>query len=230
MKKLDGKHALVIGGSKGIGKSIVECFQKEGATVTSTFNKTNVPHQNIKALPLDITRLDSFEKFFEELNPPPDIFVINAFPPPHFSPTSVLDAHSYDAMFSAVKGTFFLLQRAADILPDHARIVVVSSGATVNPQIGNGAYAGAKAAIEKFCLSLSKELGARKITVNCVAPGFTRTEDFNMPDEMADQIIRQTPLGRLGESVDVAAAIVALTYPENHWINGQIIHVNGGVF
>lgn len=102
-------------------------------------------------------------------------------------------------------------------------------GAAAMAQPASGAYSGAKAAIEKFALSLSKELGARHITVNVVSPGVTETDGLVAPKEMIDMLVTQTPLGRLGQPTDVANAVVQLCADSMNWVNGQVIQVNGGI-
>ena len=93
----------------------------------------------------------------------------------------------------------------------------------------SGAYGGAKAAIEKFALGLSKEVGGKGIRVNVVSPGVTETDGLVAPQEMIDGLVAQTPLGRLGQPDDVAKAVVALCLPELAWITSQVIQVNGGI-
>jgi 3-oxoacyl-[acyl-carrier protein] reductase len=92
-----------------------------------------------------------------------------------------------------------------------------------------GLYAGSKAAIEQFALSLAKELGNRQINVNVVAPGVTQTEGLVAPKEMVDHLVGLTPLGRLGRPEDVANAIALLVSDAGKWINMQKIGVNGGI-
>ncbi len=97
------------------------------------------------------------------------------------------------------------------------------------PQPASGANAGAKSAIEKFALLLSKELGGKQITVNVVSPGVTQTDGLVAPKEMIDMLVAQTPLGRLGRVEDVAKATVQLCLPVMDWVNGQVIQINGGI-
>ena len=132
-------------------------------------------------------------------------------------------------MFDAVKGHYFALQQAAQHLGSGGKIIVLSSGAAAMPQPASGAYAGAKAAVERFALSLSKEVGQTQITVNVVSPGVTQTDGLVAPQAMIDVLVAQTPLGRLGQPDDVANAVVQLCLSEMGWVNGQIIQVSGGI-
>lgn len=92
-----------------------------------------------------------------------------------------------------------------------------------------GAYAGSKAAIEQFSGGLAKELGARGITVNTVSPGVTATDGLVLDQAQVDQLIAQTPLGRLGQPSDVADVVAMLASDDARWITGQHIRANGGI-
>ena len=94
---------------------------------------------------------------------------------------------------------------------------------------GGGAYAGSKAAVEQFSNSLAKELGERQITVNTVAPGVTDTDGLVLEQEQVDQLIAQTPLGRLGKPDDIASVIAMLVSDDASWITGQNIRATGGI-
>ncbi|HMO67002.1 MAG TPA: SDR family oxidoreductase, partial [Verrucomicrobiota bacterium] len=94
---------------------------------------------------------------------------------------------------------------------------------------GAGLYAASKAGGEQFALCLAKDLGPRRVTVNLVSPGITRTDGLIMPEAAIQHLVAQTPLGRLGEPGDVADAVVFLASEEARWINGQNLQVNGGI-
>jgi 3-oxoacyl-[acyl-carrier protein] reductase len=92
-----------------------------------------------------------------------------------------------------------------------------------------GAYAGCKAAIEHFSAALAKELGDRGITVNTISPGVTKTDGLVLALEQVNEMIAQTPLGRLGQPEDLADAVALLVSDDAHWITGQSIRANGGI-
>lgn len=92
-----------------------------------------------------------------------------------------------------------------------------------------GAYAGSKAAVEQFSNCLAKELGDRAITVNTIAPGVTDTDGLVLEQEQIDELISQTPLGRLGKPNDIAAAVSMLVSDDAGWITGQNIRATGGI-
>lgn len=244
MNRLANKRTILFGGSRGIGKALVLNLAREGAHVLFTYHgndeaayaveTTADPSGSVQGYKADLTSVADITATFEaaqkQFGGPPQLVIINAFPAPVFMPIAGFDEPSYDRMFAATKGTFFALQQAANSVEDGGTILVVSSGAAQNPQFGNGVYAGAKAAVERFTLSLAKELGSKQISVNAVSPGFTKTEEFNMPDDMQQMLVAQTPFGRLGQAEDVANAMLALVLPEAKWITGQIVQANGGIF
>lgn len=121
------------------------------------------------------------------------------------------------------------MQQAAHYMADGGRIVNISSSTTAMAIPAGGAYAGCKAAIEHFSAALAKELGARRITVNTVSPGVTETDGLVLEREQVNQLIAQTPLGRLGQSADLADAVALIVSDDAHWITGQSIRANGGI-
>ena len=130
-----------------------------------------------------------------------------------------------------LKGTINMLREAARRLRDGGRIVNFSSSVVGLYQPTYGVYAATKAGVEALTHILAKELGARGITVNAVAPGPTATALFLDDEDQAtiDRIAKAAPLGRLGQPDDIAAVVVFLAGPEGGWISGQVLRVNGGV-
>src|SRR5256885_1384278 len=97
--------------------------------------------------------------------------------------------------------------------------------------IGTANYAAAKAGVPGMTKSLARELGARNITVNCVAPGFVDTDMTRaLSEEQRTALLAQIPLGRLGEAADVAAAVAYLASPAAGYVTGTVLHVNGGMY
>jgi 3-oxoacyl-[acyl-carrier protein] reductase len=243
-RALESKKIIVTGGSRGIGKAIVLKLAEQGAHVLFTYQSNEAAAKAVQAeaqakggavmgIQVDITKLEDLKRLFEyvpsNFSGETDIYIGNAFPAAVFAPTAMMPEQGFDGMFAAVKGNYFALQQAAQHLNPGGKIIVFSSGAAAMPQFASGAYAGAKAAVERFALSLSKELGQQQITVNVVSPGVTETDGLVAPQEMIDALVAQTPLGRLGQPNDVANAVVQLCLPEMSWVNGQIIQVNGGI-
>jgi NAD(P)-dependent dehydrogenase (short-subunit alcohol dehydrogenase family) len=131
------------------------------------------------------------------------------------------------------KGVFFLTQKLLPLINDGGRIVNISTGLTRFAAPGSGAYASMKGAIEVLTRYMAKELGARGIAVNAVAPGAIAT-DFSggmVRDnpELNKRVAEMTALGRVGQPDDVGEAIASLLSNENRWVNGQRIEVSGGM-
>lgn len=242
--RLQGKLALVAGGSRGIGREVVIGLVREGSRVVFTYASNQSSAQSLvdecaaaggwaRAVKADIASISDMQSAFDAVQTlageRADIYIAAAFPPSVFMPTAMMSEAGYDSMFAAVRGHYFALQRAASAIRDGGRIVVFSSGAAHMPQPASGAYAGAKAALEQFALCLSRETGTRGVTVNVLSPGVTRTDGLVAPPEMVAMLVQQTPLGRLGEASEVAAAAVSLCLPGMGWVNGQVVHANGGI-
>lgn len=243
-QNLEGKKAIVAGGSRGIGKEIVLELARQGAQVLFTYagneaaakateEEAKQIQPSVLAVKADIANKEKMSNAFDlaekNFGGKADIYIAVAFPPAVFMPTAIFTDEAYDLMFNAVKGHYFAMQKAAQSLKNGGKIILFSSGAAAMPQPASGAYAGAKSAIEKFALSLAKETGSQQITVNVVSPGVTQTEGLVAPKEMIDMLVAQTPLKRLGRVEDVAHATVQLCMPTMNWVNGQVIQINGGI-
>jgi 3-oxoacyl-[acyl-carrier protein] reductase len=147
-----------------------------------------------------------------------------------FKPHVDLTDDDFDKIFSVnTRGAMYMLQAAATRIKDGGRIVQFSTGGTKMPLPGAGLYAASKAAGEQFALALAKEIGYRQVTVNLVSPGVTDTDGLIMPQAAIDQLIQQTPLGRLGQPGDIADVVAFLVSDDAHWMTGQNLQVNGGI-
>jgi 3-oxoacyl-[acyl-carrier protein] reductase len=243
MTSLKGKVAIVTGSSRGIGRAIAEHLGQLGANVVVTYagNRDKAEEVVAKiqqsgsdaiALAVDVRDWSQIQALFEQTIShfgKLDILVNNAAGKSIFKPTSDVTVEDYNTMFDITRGVYFAMQQAAHHLADGGRLISMSSSATVMPLPGAGAYSGCKAAIEQFSACLAKELGARGITVNTVAPGMTNTDGLVMPQAHIDQLVAQTPLGRLGQPTDIAHVVALLVSDEAHWITGQNIRANGGI-
>ncbi|HAS47283.1 MAG TPA: 3-ketoacyl-ACP reductase [Microscillaceae bacterium] len=237
------KVVIITGASQGIGKAIALELAKQPVKIAITYAGNQQKAEDVvsqitqlgresMAVKLDLKNLDTVKSLFstvEESLGKVDVLISNAYGRSIFKPLAMIEETEYDEAFAYTKGTFFLLQEAAQKIRDHGSILVFSSGATQMPTPAGGTYAGSKAAIERFAYSLGKELGNRKINVNVISPGVTQTESLVAPQEMVDQLVSQTPLGRLGTPQDIANAVVLLASDQGKWINMQNIGVNGGI-
>jgi 3-oxoacyl-[acyl-carrier protein] reductase len=151
----------------------------------------------------------------------------------HIRPIAIADAtdETYDETFAVnTKGTFLCLREAAKCMRSGGRIVNLSSTGVFTAHPGYAIYSAAKSAVEVFARVLCKELKGRNITVNCVAPGATATEQWlkGKSEELLKTIANLSPLNRLGTPEDIAGLVAFLVSPQGEWVNGQVIRFNGG--
>ena len=243
MSNLKGKTAIVTGSSRGIGRAIALRLAEDGANVVVTYHSSKdtaeevvneIKQKGVDAIALQVnvreiqSVRDLFSKAINHFGTV-DILVNNAAGKNIFKPNVQMTPEEYDSMFDITRGVYFALQEAAKQLADGGRIVNISTGGTSMATPGGGAYAGSKAAVEQFSNSLAKELGDRNITVNTLAPGVTDTDGLVLEQEQIDQLIGQTPLGRLGKPDDIASVVAMLVSDDAGWITGQNIRATGGI-
>lgn len=243
MKSLQGKVAIVTGSSRGIGRAIAERLGRDGAKVVVTYHGNQDKAEEVVAaikengseaiaIQVDVQEVEDVRNLFAKTLDyfgRIDILVNNAAGKNIFKPTAQMSEEEYNSMFDITRGVYFALQEAARHLADGGRIVSISTSGTAMAIPTGGAYAGCKAAIEQFSMGLAKELGSRGITVNTVSPGVTETDGLVLEQEQVDQLITQTPLGRLGQPDDVASAVALLVSDDAHWVTGQSLRANGGI-
>ena len=244
--------ALITGGSRGLGRSMALHLAARGVDVIVTYraaaSEANEVRDRIRALgrkavalPLDVTDSTSFDAFAKTVaaelertwgRSRLDYLVNNAGTSLHASIAETTPAQLDDAYQVHFKAPFLLTQRLLPLIVDGGRILNVSSGLARFTMPGWAAYAAMKAAVETLTRYMAKELGARRITVNVVAPGAIAT-DFSggmVRDnpEVNKRVADMIALGRVGQADDVGGAVAALLSPDSGWINGQRIEVSGG--
>jgi 3-oxoacyl-[acyl-carrier protein] reductase len=240
--ELEGKNAIVTGASRGIGRAIALGLAARGASVAVGYAANRERAEQVVgevaasggkavaigadlAQPSEVARL--FDKAERALGPL-DIVFANAADA-LVKPLVECTEEDFDRMFSInAKGVFFTLQQAASRLRDGGRIVATSTGGTQMFFTETSLYLGTKGAVEQFVRVLARELGDRGITVNALSPGFTNTD--LLPDRDRDVAAAASPLGRVGQPVDVADVAVFLAGDGGRWITGQNIAAGGGVF
>ncbi|MFE9117439.1 SDR family oxidoreductase [Streptomyces sp. NPDC007172] len=248
MGSLDGKTALVTGGSRGIGRGIAERLGRDGARVAVHYGTNEVAAKETVAaieeaggsafaigqelgVPGDAAALwEAFDRQADGV----DILVNNAgvgYP----IPFGEVSEEAYDRFFAVnSKAPFFVTQLGLTRLRDGGRVVNISSGlsrAALMPETLT--YAMTKGALDVFTRNLSKLLGPRGITVNSVAPGVVDT-DVNAGwlrgnDDAWAATAAMSPLGRVGEASDIADAVAFLASSDGRWITGQWLDATGGV-
>lgn len=246
------KIALVTGGSRGLGKNMAIALAKKGIDVVITYNSNkeaanNVVSeiqslgQNAFALQLDTSNIKQFDNFIkqvtehlkEKTGSPNFDFLINNAGTALYAPVTEVTEEQMDTIYNIhYKGIFFLTQKALPFINDGGGIVNISSGLTRIIMPGSSVYGSLKTAVETHTRYLAKELGARKIRANVVAPGAIET-DFGggrVRDnkDINEHIANLTALGRVGLPDDIGGVVAFLCTEEAYWINGQRIEVSGG--
>ena len=242
---LNGKVALITGGSRGIGRAITERFVREGAAVVVNFASKSAEADKLVrqieaaggralAVQADVGRVSEITRLFDESLKHfgrLDILVNNAGM--LFTKTVATTTEAeYDRIFDVnVKGTFFACQQAATRLAEGGRIINLSSSVTARILPTYGAYGATKGAVEQLTRMLAGELAARRITVNAVSPGATDTDLFNAGKtaETIQLLAKNSLFGRLGKPAEIAEVVAFLASDAANWVTGQNIRVNGGV-
>ncbi len=237
--------AIVTGASRGIGAAIARRLASDGLSVVVNYAGSAKAAADLVdeiekaggraiACQADVSDPQAVSRMFDAAEAAYggiDVLVNNAGIM-KLAPLAQVDDASFDQTIAInLKGTFNGLREAAKRLRDGGRIVNFSTSVVGLYQPGYGVYAATKAAVEALTHILAKELGARGITVNAVAPGPVATELFLDGKDQAtlDRIRQMNPLGRLGEVDDIARVVALLVGPDSGWINGQIVRANGGV-
>ncbi|MFF7191568.1 glucose 1-dehydrogenase [Streptomyces sp. NPDC008222] len=243
---LRGATAVVTGGSRGIGRAIVERLCRDGAEVVFNYATNDeaaaevvrvveATGGKVRALHVDLKEPDGPERLMEAAEAHLgglDILVNNAalsFTP---TPLAHTDAEVFDSVMTVnARSVFLTMRHAARRMRDDGRIVNISSLNTVRPAAGIAPYAASKGAIEQLTAVAARELGPRGITVNTVSPGATDTEllQGTNPPQALQAVVDMTPLGRLGQPSDVADVVAFLVGPDGRWVTGHNLRATGGL-
>ena len=238
---LNGKTAIVTGGSRGIGRAIAEKLAERGASVVVNYTLSSAAASEVAqaitkaggkaiAVQADVSKPADVKRLFadaEKAFGKPAIVVANAGV---YAQKAIADStdEDFDNIFSInAKGTFFTLREAARQVQNRGRIVAISTGGTKLFMPGSAAYLGSKGAVEQFVRTLAYELADRQITVNAVSPGFTETD--MLPDKFRDYGAGMSPFKRVGTAQEVADVVAFLAGPEAAWVTGQNIQAGGGI-
>lgn len=246
MKSLQGKRALITGGSRGIGGAVAQLFAEHGTQVAigyrarreaaeSLVSKLRAAGVGAHAVAGDVSTRSGAESLVSEavkLLGGLDYFVGNAgiWNPADVALRDMSEEQWHRTMRENVDSMFFTTRSAARMLEDHGRIVLVASTAGQRGEAYHADYAASKGAMISFVKSMCIELAPRDVTVNCVAPGWVDTEMCAIPyaDGGKERIARTIPLGRIADPRDIAGPIVFLCSELARHITGEIVNVNGG--
>ncbi|RTQ47791.1 SDR family oxidoreductase [Hymenobacter gummosus] len=246
--------ALVTGGSRGLGRNMALSLAQKGIDVVLTYRsqqeeaaavvaEIEALGRRAAALPLDVAQSGSFPAFFEQLRGTLQqtfgterfhYLINNAGIGIHAAFADTTEQQFDELVDIHFKGPFFLTQQALPLLADGGRIINISSGLARFATPGYAAYAAMKGAMEVLTRYQAKELGARGIAVNIVAPGAIET-DFGggvVRDnaQVNQHIASQTALGRVGLPEDIGGVVAFLCTEDARWINAQRIEASGGMF
>ena len=251
---MKNKIALVTGGSRGLGKNMALALAKKGTDVILTYNSKAEEAEDVVAqikslgrnaatLQLNVADSQTFDGFFQNVHQilkdkfgtSTFDFLINNAGIGLYAPFAEFTEQDFDTLFHIhLKAPFFLTQKALPFMADGGGIVNISTGLTRFSLPGYSAYATMKGAMETLTKYEAKELGARGIRSNIIAPGAIET-DFGggrVRDnaELNAFVASQTALGRVGIPDDIGGVVAFLCSDEAKWVNAQRIEVSGGQF
>lgn len=243
---LEGKVALVTGATRGIGHAIALSLGEQGATVIGTATSDSGAETisaylkeagiNGKGVVLNVTDNDAIESVVSGIEADfgaPDILVNNAGITRDNLLMRMKDEEWDDIINTNLTPIFKLSKRCLRAMTKArwGRIITITSVVGAMGNAGQSNYAAAKAGVIGFSKSLAREVGARGITVNTVAPGFIDTDmTSGLPEAHKTALLEQVPLKRLGEPEEIAAAVIFLASPNAGYVTGETLHVNGGMY
>ena len=245
MKRLEGKTALVTGGSRGIGRASVIALAREGAQVILHYGRAKKEADEIVAeivrqggraqsVPADMASPDGPHELAQKVRAIVgdrlDILVANAgiSIPASIENTKVAD---FDQLFAVnVRAPYFVIQQLLPILTEGSSIIVTTSLAAHAAVEGLSAYSMTKGALDTMVKHFALTLGARGIRVNAVAPGIVETDmsEFARTDQGRQYAMNMQALKRVAQPDDIGEVVAFLASNEARWITGDILHVDGG--
>jgi NAD(P)-dependent dehydrogenase (short-subunit alcohol dehydrogenase family) len=236
--KLEGKVAVITGGTTGIGLAAAMLFVSEGAYVFITGRRQQELDQAVKAIGRNVTgvqgdvaKLADLDRLYETVRAYGriDIVVANAGVAEFARLENITEDH-FDKLFDInVKGTLFTVQKALPLLNDGGSIIVMGSVAGVKGTPAFGVYGATKAAIRNFVRAWTTELKERRIRSNVLSPGPTDTPAVaGQPVDAIARIVSTIPMGRMGEPAEIANAALFLACDDSSFVTGIELFVDGG--
>lgn len=238
-----GRVVLVTGASRGIGKSIAEIFNEAGARVIGTATTEGGAQKITEALAgsgkgvifdvTDATAADALIQSIVKDEGKIDILVNNAGITRDTLSMRMTDVNWNAVLEADLTGAFRLVRAALRPMmrARYGRIVNLASVVGVTGNAGQANYAAAKAGLIAMSRSVAREVAARSITVNCVAPGFIETDmTKTIPEAMRETLLKEIPAQRFGKPEDIAQAVLFLASDAASYITGAVLHTNGGLY
>src|SRR5271170_3633510 len=238
-KKLEGKTAVITGGTEGIGLATARLFVKEGAFVFITGRRQKELDEAVKAIGSnvsgvqgDVALLADLDRLYETVSKVKgriDIVFANAGVG-EFVPFGAVTEEHFDKLFNInVRGTLFTVQNSLPLLNDSGSIILNGSVASVKGTAGFGVYAASKAAIRSFVRTWTTDLKDRHIRSNIVSPGPVRTPlTLRQSADVIARMVSTVPMGRMGEPDEVAKAALYLASDDSSFVTGIELFVDGG--
>ena len=243
MSEIAKKNIIVTGASGGIGNSIVEKLSKNGANILATGTKKEKldelksKFKNLKVLKFDISQSDKIEEFIEnatnELGGNLDCIVNNA----GITQDNLAIRMNFEEWKKVIdinlSSTFLLSKYSIKKMLKNkkGKVINITSVVGHTGNLGQSNYTAAKAGIIAMSKTLAIEYARKNININCISPGFIKTAMTDKIDsKFKEMIISKIPSGRLGEPEDVANAVFFLASDLSNYINGETLHVNGGMY
>ena len=239
MGKLQGKVAVITGGTEGIGLATAKLFVKEGAYVFITGRRQKELDEavtaigsNVTGVQGDVAKLADLDRLYETVGKVKgriDIIFANAGVG-EFVPFGKVSEEHFDKLFNInVKGALLTVQKALPLLNDGASIILNGSVASVKGTAAFGVYAASKAALRSFARTWTTDLKARHIRSNVVSPGPIRTPLVSRQSaDVIARIVSTIPMGRMGEPDEVAKAALYLASDDSSFVTGIELFVDGG--
>ena len=243
MNNLKNNNIIVTGATGGIGNSIIKKLYDAGANILATGTKNEKleeltqKFQNIKVLKFDISQTDNLENFIEDatkqLGGRLDCIVNNA----GITQDNLairMSTEEWKRVIDINLTSTFLISKFAIkkmLKNKKGKIINITSVVGHTGNLGQTNYTASKAGIVAMSKSLAIEYAKKNININCISPGFIKTAmTEKIDDKYKEVIISKIPSARLGEPEDVANAVIFLASPQSDYINGETLHVNGGMY
>jgi len=246
MKRLEGKVALVTGGTSGIGLATAKHFVAEGAYVFITGRRqteldaaVEAIGKNVIGVQSDVSQMEDLDRLFATIEKEQghlDVLFANAGGG-EIAPLGAITEEHFDKTFNTnVKGLLFTVQKALPLLPEGASIILTASITSIKGTPAFSVYSATKAAVRSFARNWTLDLKERQIRVNAISPGVVPTPGYDhlgLNDEQLQEFIDSQavtiPLGRVGTPDEIAKAVVFLASNDSSFVNGIELFVDGGM-
>jgi len=238
MNKLQGKTAVITGGTTGIGLATAKLFVSEGAYVFITGRRQKELNEavkdigsNVTGVQGDVANLADLDRLYEAVGAKGriDIVFANAGVA-GVSPLEKITEKHFDDIFNInVRGALFTVQKALPLLNDGGSIILTGSVASAKGTPGLGTYGASKAAVRNFVRAWTVELKDRGIRSNVLSPGPTDTPImYGQPEDVVAKMVASIPMGRIGQADEIAKAALFLASDDSSFVSGIELFVDGG--